>query len=582
MKALTTLVGLGLAAALSAQSPLTTIFAANASLNNNGGAALFFNMTVNTPITINRIDVNSNSAVGQAGRVELYVTNGAITQFSGSETTPANWTLLGSGPVVAAGLNLPSIACLTQPATLATGPRGYAVVYRGLSAAYTVGTATNLNYSTAELSFTAGAAAGIGPWYPDGLTAPFLGGANNPRVFNGALHYVVGSSAPVCSYSDRYSTGCGGEWASWFDLIEDPAVASTTLAGRQLLFIPDNPGTPTTYTVVKGAGTILPSAGHPVLNGTFATTILASPGPDDDGQVAVPISAPFFFPGGSTSSLIVHTNGMVSTGSNLAFLDTLAGDDWAPLVPGLLQAPATAWYSWHDYDASTATGGGQIKAFDDVANSQLIVTWDAVESYPAGAGNPSTLQMVFNYATGTVTIAWGTMAAVGAGGNGDEHLIGYSPGGVALRPFEGDVTSALPDTLVPLAVERADLLLTSDARPIDPTTIQYTIDNVPPIGIGVLFFATSNPNPFPGTDLGLFGLGKPRCLLNYNIGAYVDGFGLGFFFVADGVVGPGLNTTAAALLGAELWVQAAHLLSDGVNLFPVSTSNAIHQFVSNV
>ena len=104
MKALTTLLGLGLASIAVAQSPLTTIYAGNASSNSNVGGVVFFNMTVNQTITISRIDVNSNSAAGLQGEIKLYQTNGALTSFSGSETTPANWTLLGTAPATAAGL----------------------------------------------------------------------------------------------------------------------------------------------------------------------------------------------------------------------------------------------------------------------------------------------------------------------------------------------------------------------------------------------------------------------------------------------------------------------------------------------
>lgn len=585
MKALSTLLALGLTSALSAQS-LQTLYAANNGLGAVGGV-LFFNMTVNVPdITVYRLDVNCQSVAGVAGSVRLWQTNTGIPTFNGSELNAANWTLLGEAPGIASGvIDTATTCCFPTPITLSAslGTRGYAVEYVDLAPAYTNGTGTNQNYSNAQLTLSAGASAGRGPWYPDGLAAPFLAAPFNPRVFNGEIFYTVGTSATPCSYSERYSTGCGKVSASWFDLIEDPAVASTTLPGNQLIFVPDNPGAPAAYSVTKVPGSLIPTTGHPVLNGTFATTIAASPGPDDDGEVAVPISAPFAFPGGTTSSLVVHTNGMVSVASNLAFLDGLAGDDWAPLVPGLLQAPNTAWYSWHDYDASAASGGGTITAFDDVAQQQLVVTWNGVESYPAGAGNPSTLQMVVNYASGIVSIYWDSIAAVGVGGAGDEHLVGYSPGSAQLRPDEGDIVTLLSDNLGNPAAERDDLLLTSDARPVIGSTIQYNIANVPAIGIGLLFFSTSNPNPFPGTDISFTGITAPGCLINFDIAANVDGSGLGFVFFADGPVGPGLDTSTITptLLGVELWVQAVHLLGDGVNLFPALTSNAIHQRVEN-
>src|SRR5688572_1381120 len=94
------LVGFALASALAAQSPLTTLFAASHTVGGPDGGIAFFNLAANTTVTVNRIEVNTQSPVGTRGIVRLYRTVPPLTSFSGSELTPANWTLLATGMVV--------------------------------------------------------------------------------------------------------------------------------------------------------------------------------------------------------------------------------------------------------------------------------------------------------------------------------------------------------------------------------------------------------------------------------------------------------------------------------------------------
>lgn len=584
MKALTTLLGLGLASVLAAQSPLAvaaTPFAATSSSNSAAGGCVFFDLTVNTTLTINRLDVNTNSAIGVQGEIKLYQTTGALTTYAASTVTATDWVLLGTAPATSAGTNADTIACFPTPITLNAGTKGYAVVYRGLSTLYNNG--APLIWSNADMTLNAGAAAGIGPFYPDGLPEEFATGVFFPRTWNGRIHYALGTTAPVCSYNQSVGLGCGGQFASWFDLITDPAVASATMNGKQVLFAPDNPTAPTTYTIIKGTGAIQGPFAPVVLNGTFTTTIVASPGPDDDGEVVVPLSGPFNFPGGTTSSVVVGTNGVVSVASNMAFFDTLAADDWGPLVPALLQAPSALWCSWHDYDASAATGGGTITS-DTNPSGDLLITWNGVESYPAGAGNPSTMQIAVSPTSGVVTITWGTMASVGAGGNGDEHLIGWSPGGVSLRPdIEGDITLATPDFTVPVLFEGAALSLTSTPRPTFGSLIDYTAANIPTnylVPVGLLYFSVANPVA-PGFPLSFVGIGKPGCLLNFDLNNPIGPFtfvpiAAGSLFTID------TNTVVPSMLGLDFWGQLV-VVDAAANLFDsLITSNALHQRVETL
>lgn len=583
MKALTSLlgVGFGLVSALAAQSPLTTLFTGGNGLLNGG--VTFVNMTVNVPaITVNRVDINSNAAAGTFGRVRVWQTVTGVPFFSGSEGNAANWALLGEGSVIAAGNNLPSTVCFPVPFTLtsAMGGRGYAIEHIGVGPNYTNGNGTNQIYNNTEISLNAGVAAGGSP-YADQVVLggdvanPFLtalAGGGAARVFNGALHYAVGTSAPVCSFSNKVATGCGGNFASWFDMNITPNVAGPNLTGRQAVMTPG----PTGYTVTTSPSAgLIPFAAHTALGG-FASTIVGAVA-TDDGEVTVTLSQPFFYDNGaaSTTALTVHTNGMVSVASNLTYLDTLGGDDWAPTTTALPNAPNTAWYSWHDMDITTA---GSIK-FDD-NGLRAVITWDAVPSAFGVVTDVSTFQMVFDYVTSEVTMNWQSVTPVVVAPpaySGNPWLVGYSPGGANVRPPESDVTGTGSFDLFLTIPENQHLSLTSSPRPVFGSVIDYQVNNfgTTVVPVGFLYFSAGNPFFPAGLPLSLLGVGKPGCLLNFDL---ANGIGP-FSFVAPGLAfSLDTNVVVPSVLGLELWSQALLFDFASVDIFAtLTTSNGLRQ-----
>lgn len=578
MKAFATLLGLGLVSALSAQSPLTTIFAGP-----NGGAVggvVYVNMTANVDITINRIDINTAAAAGTQGRVRVWQTVPGFPLFSGSETIAANWQVIGEGHVIAAGQDLPSVVTFTNPITItaAMGQRGYAFQHIGIQARYTNGTGANQIYNTAELNLTAGAACNV--VYADaGGDNPFFQGALfNPRVFNGAIHYVVGTSAPVLSFSERVARGCGDSADSFFDLMLTPELASPALTGRQVIMSLNGFGG---YTVTQAGGAVLqPYASHTPLSG-WATTI-AGAAPLDDGEVTVAFPTGFPHPAGVATSFVVHNGGMVSLASNMTYLDSLGGDDWAPTVTGMLGAPNTAWYSWHDMDLTTS---GDVRAFDN--GSQLIITWVNVPSFGL-AGSASTFQMVFDVG-GTVTMAWELVHPVSVGNplySGNPWLVGYSVGGASARPeVESSIGLAATYDLVATASVSGSLRLTAEPRPTFGSTINYTASAFPlyPNGLaygfpyGLLYFSVANPAA-PGFPLAFVGIGRPNCLLNFDLPNAIGPFDV---FAPGAALSINTNTVVPSMLGLDFWGQLAVVDVVGDLLGSLVTSNALHQRVQN-
>jgi hypothetical protein len=545
-----------------AQSPLTTMFGGNVGSPAAvvEGGTLFFDLAVSSPITVTRLDVNLTQAcVGRQGTIEFYRTVPGVVSHRGVETTAAMWQLLATATVDPHGQDVASPACLPQPVTLLPGSAGYAVVHLGVAPAYSYGTPANVTWSNAELKLTAGAAAFVAPLSPDGSLRPFVFAALGPRVWNGALHYEVGPSAPACAYNAAYGRGCGGTFASFFDLVEDSAAATARLAGRSLLFVPDSFPAVGRYTVVQGPGAIVDPSNHPILLGFVSGS--TDEDPVDEGEALVPVpGAGFPYPGGSTNSLFVHTNGLVAAGSLLPHFDH---DAWTPCVDRPLSLPHAVWCSWHDWDAGTA--GACVRAFD--TGTRILVTWEHVASRAGGPGSPGTFQFAFDYTTGQVEMTWGPI-----GPGGGPHLIGFSSAGPSVRP-EGEIDAAgtgLVD-LVSAAEEHGSLTLTAWGRPLIGATVSLAL-STPPASILGMVFASTTALPGPGVvglDLGF--LGAPGCSIHVDpmslCGALLPSSGgQSFSFAAD-----------PALAGLRLHLQGM-CLDASANTLGVVTSNAVEQF----
>jgi len=280
------------------------------------------------------------------------------------------------------------------------------------------------------------------------------------------------------------------------------------------------------------------------------------------------------------TNLVVHNSGMVSTGSNMAFLDQFAGagggDDWAPSMTALLSAPFTAWYSWHDFDMS---GLGQVKYDDNGA--MIVITFEGLPSFGVGTANTSTFQFTFE-PTGTVTMRWQTINPVGTGNpvySGNPYIVGYSPGGASQRPEVKPAVAANGSfNTSGLAPEIGSLVLTC-TRPVYPATMSFSVANVPPATVGVLFFSIANPAAGTGGfPLNTVGVGKPGCLLNFDLNNFVDP---GAVFLASGPFYKVPTTLGTPdFLGLEFWCQAAHFGDLGDIFGSLITSNALHMKVA--
>ncbi|MCA8948183.1 MAG: PKD domain-containing protein [Planctomycetes bacterium] len=168
-----------LAAALAAQSPLTTAYATTSGGAVGGG--VYFDLTVHSGQVITRLDGNYGQMPGTSGSIDVFVRPGTSAGFEGSS---AGWTLAGSAPVTAQGVDVASPAIFMTPIALAPGSYGVAIRANGLSHKYTDGSTISQLHSTNEMTASFGQACNV----------CFAGLPFAPRVWNGSLHYTPSDS----------------------------------------------------------------------------------------------------------------------------------------------------------------------------------------------------------------------------------------------------------------------------------------------------------------------------------------------------------------------------------------------------
>lgn len=559
-------VALAFGAALAAQSPLNVYPVAPVGyygwntpppIHSN-----MFDLTVTNQVTLQAINTPLLSPIGQQGTFEVWLTNPGITTYVGNELNAANWTLASSGRIVGKGttgslVTLADLSCQQTPAGggLVLNPGSYGVLLRYVGVTPLLVATTPQTIGNTDLTVSGGIIQ-YNPWTnpqaPIGGTSGFTSWG-----WRGQIFYAPGAVPHACAVTSTYGTGCytvnGSAYQEWTDNATPSAAAaaSAALTGRSLKFLPSGSG----YLMLPGnaTGYIAP---------TPAATVVTLA---DDTENTVTLGAPFNYPGGSTSTLFVHANGYVSVGSN----NTLPGGfNDIPEIPQMLNAPETAWWSWHDYNPAEA-GSGQVK-FEQIG-SVACITWDGVESYPTTAVNPSTLQFQFDLASGEVTIVWVTIEAQGGTGflQGSDHIIGFSPGGAS--PTTGQFNITTLTTQVLTVPERFPLGLGTTSKPLLGTTVSLDTTSPPNIGLGVNFLSTVQI-PAPGLDLAI--LGAPGCAALADVGA-----GLGNAISNLGLPGVTLQSSLAlpnnpALAGVRIYSQSAWL-DAAANALGVVTSNAV-------
>ncbi|HEB53074.1 MAG TPA: hypothetical protein ENI87_07465 [bacterium] len=446
------------AAAVTAQSPLTTTFA-----NNNGGltgGAVYFDLECLDPagITITDLDLNFGSTAGTAGSIDVYLKPNTWAPHTDPWIGP-----IATGAVAASSApGTPTNVVLSTPLSLGAGCKfGVAIVANGLSHAYTTATTLPATYATAELELTVGG----------GSNAPFSGAAFSPRLVNTSIYYTSGGTCPDIALVSEEGAGCVAQYASFY---EEMAPTAFDLSGMELVGTPNGAGG---FDVTLQPGTIDPVG---TIDPTAVPLVLG-----DDVSLAV-----------GTLGMEVFSNGQVAFGPGNS-------TNWSPSVGAMLGNPSTALYCWSDYSPNLA-GSGPVVYEEDALSGQVQVTYDGV--YMFGTSDPTTVQYRIDNAGGGWVISFGTMATTGP----ENFLVGYSVGGPSGDPGPTDLS-----TLGVLSTAGSDTLplsLTAIGRPVQgaaAVNFDVTTGNIPASALSHMGIVGLTSPGLP-----LDSIGMPGCFLN--------------------------------------------------------------------
>jgi hypothetical protein len=252
-------------------------------------------------------------------------------------------------------------------------------------------------------------------------------------------------------------------------------------------------------------------------------------GDDTVATVTLPFSLPY--PGGTTTTLSVCSNGFISPSIN-------NDNSYTPDVPTFLGGAQRWAPAWHDF-VPDATHNVMV----DSSASMVRVTWNNVPDY--GAAGNTTMQVQF-LPSGTVNFLWQAMST-----QGSAYVVGYTPGGGASDPGNSDLSVRVPGGFTVCQTDSAGLALGSATRPIIGTTIGLNTTNIPAgtqFGGLQLSFTPQVP------PLDLTSIGMPGCF-SYTQNAFL----IGGLWIAPGashlvsIPIPNQNS----LIGAVVYTQSA-------------------------
>ena len=287
--------------------------------------------------------------------------------------------------------------------------------------------------------------------------------------------------------------------------------------------------------------------GYVVLPGTTPLYVPTSAPVAFGDDVVVPFSLGWTlpYPGGTTNTLYVSSNGFINALTN-------ANSGCCAFQSAMFLTLGPCWAAkWRDLNPSA---GGSVYLDTDPTTGTAYVTFDSVPDY--GSTNANTFQYAFT-ANGTVELRFGTMAPTAG-------TTGYSPGNNNMLPPSIDLSAATviitgPNDVTPI---RHD----ASARPVIGTAITLDTSNVPAAGlIGATLFGLTEINP----GLDLTSIGMPGCYQYVSIDASQ------VWVPAGGVGSTNFNIpNVPGFAGVEIKTQGVALVP-GVNALGALSSNGV-------
>ena len=309
------------------------------------------------------------------------------------------------------------------------------------------------------------------------VTTPVTPGTYYIRVggYNGATgSFSLDISGPTSTPAavSSYGAGCYSRSRAFYELF--PA-GSFDLASTSMRLGYNATGF---YTASAAGSYVAPTGG--------ATALTLG----DDTTTTVTLASAFNFPGGSTTTLEVCSNGFVSPAAG-------NGTAYTPSAATWLGSAQPRWGCWHDFNPAAA-GSGQVK-FEQVGNVSYV-TWDGVYSF--GTTSPATFQLQFDRSNGAVTYAWGPVTVAGNG-----WLVGFAASAPNTDLGSRDLTASLPGGFSTSTTNLAPLTLTGTTPTLGSTLTLTTTNYTASAPVGVQILGVTRVDP--GFDLAA--LGMPGC-----------------------------------------------------------------------
>jgi len=513
----------------------------------------FVNQGIGQPITISNLDYMAG--VAQAGgitypSVDIYVGLAAVdhaapsTTFANNRSASFPTTPNFSGPVTTLATTAAGQYFANIPLTV---PFNY-VPDAGvdLLVEIVINTApTPLTGTTIDAGFTV-ATHKVNSVRSVGSTVALTGSLSAfcPTV---RFTYV---DVPGGAKNQRYGAGCYTRARSFYELFT--GAGSNDLSGKTVFMTQNANGG---YTAVTAAGgTVTPGVGVGLALG------------DDQMSAALTLPWSFDYPGGTTSTIYVNSNGAIHlNGAGTAQI----GGSAAALLNATVHTLAVALQD--TLPDGAANVNNVFHGVNPANASEYLITWNNVPNFGATVPTPSTFQvaLIDNGVNDSVEYRFQTLVN-DSSSNTANCVVGFSLGGGAINPGSSDLTLAPVST----SQDQLPLSLAAGSRPIVGTTVNYNTTSIP--ASASLSFTLIN---FGGVDQGidLTSFGMAGCF------QYIDlnGASTNLVFGNPSATLPVTIPNNPTLAGLPLDFQSWSLVS-GANLLGVISSNGVASTVGTL
>lgn len=362
------------------------------------------------------------------------------------------------------------------------------------------------------------------------------------------------ADVPGAAKNQRYGTGCYTKARSFYELFT--GAGSNDLSGKTVLMSPNTGGGYTVTTLPTA--TVVPGVGVGLGLG------------DDQMSAALTLPWSFDYPGGTTTTIYVNSNGALHLngagtaqigGSAAALLNATVHTLAAALQDTLPDGAANINNVFHGVNPTNA--------------NEYLITWNNVPNFGATVPTPSTFQiaLIDSGANDSVEFRFQTLVN-DSSSNTANCVVGFSLGGGAINPGSSDLTAGPIVT----AADQQPLTLAAAARPVVGTTVAYNTSSIPfgtPTAPGISFLLINFGGVDAGVDLTPFG--APGCTQYIDLTGASTNLMIGGPTNSVNVTIPNNTGLAGLPLDFQSWA-----LDSGANALGVVNSNGVASTVGTL